>query len=289
VLSFKVRKVNELQLAPLAILCVSQCTRHLRASYGLISCDPTMVECERCHKKFVSYAALSQHFETKHHNAQRPKKIERGLAYEKELKSYTATIHHVHGPSKVKIAVFLIILIMAIGVIGYVALTPREVSVSALGAGATAPDFTLPEVEGGTFTLSSYRGRANVLLFFNEGLACAPCLNQMTDLDQMNQQFTKLDIVAVGITGDSASPLASWAQYSGPQYSKVLSDQNLAVSRAYDMLGPNVSMMPGAAPGHSFVLVNKEGIIVWRHDYGPYNMNVPNDEIIAALNRALGE
>lgn len=246
-----------------------------------------MVECERCHKIFVSYAALSQHFDTKHHSAERPEKVERGLAAEKELKSYIGTVHYVHGPSKTKIAVFLVILIMATGVIGYVALTPREQGGSTLGAGAVAPDFTLPGANGGTFTLSSYRGKANVLLFFNEGLSCAPCLNQMTDLDQMNQQFTKLDIVAVSITGDSASLLASWAQSSGPQYSKVLSDQNLAVSRTYDMLGPNVSMMPGSTPGHSFVLVNKEGIIVWRHDYGPYNMSVANNEIIAAVKQAL--
>jgi peroxiredoxin len=249
-----------------------------------------MVECERCHKKFVSYAALSQHFETKHHNAQRPEELERKLTAEKELKSYITPVHYAHGPSKTKIAIFLLILIVATGVIGYVALTPREQAAgTSIRVGAVAPDFTLPNVNGGTLTLSSYRGKANVLLFFNEGLSCAPCLNQMTDLDQVNQQFTKLDIVAVSITGDSVSLLASWAQSSGPQDSKVLSDQNLAVSRAYGMLGPGVTMMPGSAPGHSFVLVNKEGIIAWRYDYGPYNMNVPNDEIIAAVTQALGE
>jgi peroxiredoxin len=247
-----------------------------------------MVECERCHRKFVSYAALSQHFETKHHNAQRPEKIERGLAYERELKSYIATVHYAHGPSKTKLAAFLLILIVAASVIGYVALTPREqTGGSTLGSGSVAPDFTLPDVEGGTFTLSAYRGKANVLLFFNEGLSCAPCLQQMSDLDQLNQQFANLDITVVSITGDSISLLSSWAHSSGPKYGKVLSDQNLAVSRTYDMLGADKSMMPGTAPGHSFILVNKAGMIVWRHDYGPYNMSVPNDEIIAACKQAL--
>ena len=46
-------------------------------------------------------------------------------------------------------------------------------------------------------------------------------------------------------------------------------------------------MMPGTAPGHSFILVDRAGMIVWRHDYGPYNMNVPNDEIVAACRQAL--
>lgn len=248
-----------------------------------------MVECERCYKKFVSNAALSQHFDTKHHNAQRPSALERGLAAEKELDKYRATVHYAHGPSKTKLAVFFLILILAAGVIGYVALTPREQAAGpTLEVGSVAPDFTLTDVNGGTFTLSSFRGKENVLLFFNEGLSCAPCLNQMTNLDQLNQQFAKLNIVVVSITGDSASLLSSWAHSSGPEHGKVLSDHDLAVSRAYDMLGSGVSMMPGSAPGHSFVLVNESGSIIWRQDYGPYNMSVPNDEIMASIDHALG-
>lgn len=248
-----------------------------------------MVECDRCHRKFVSYSALSQHFDTKHHNAQRPRELERELMAEKELDPYKTTVHYAQGSSKIKLAAFIIILIVAAGVIGYVTLTPPEQATgSTVGTGTAAPDFTLPDVDGGTFILSSYRGKSNVLLFFSEGLGCAPCLSQMTDLDQLNQQFTNLDIVVVSITGDSVNLLSSWAHSSGPQYGRVLSDQNLAVSRAYDMLGADKSMMPGAAPGHSFILVNRQGTIIWRHDYGPYNMSVPNGEIIAACKLALG-
>ena len=248
----------------------------------------TMVECERCHRKFVSYAALSQHFNTMHPNAQRSAELEKQLTAEKEFETYKATTHYNNSGSKIKLAAFIIILIVAAGVIGYVAFTPREqAAATTVIAGTVAPDFTLPNVDGGTFTLSSYRGKSNVLLFFSEGLSCAPCLTQMTGLDQLNQQFLSLDITVVSITGDSVGLLSSWAHSSGPQHGKVLSDQNLAVSRTYDMLGADKSMMPGTAPGHSFILVNKAGMIVWRHDYGPYNMSVGNDEIIAACRKAL--
>jgi len=248
-----------------------------------------MVECERCHRRFSSYAAFSQHFDTKHHNAQRPIGLEKELAAERELSRYRAVVHNAHGSSKTKLSVFLLILIVASGVIGYLALTPREqYTGTTILAGALAPDFTLPGVNGESFTLSSYRGKANVLLFFNEGLSCAPCLTQMTDLDQLEPQFTNLNIIVVSITGDQLNLLSDWAHSSGPQYGKVLSDQSLAVSRAYDMLGPDKSMMPGSAPGHSFVLVNEQGTIIWRQDYGPYNMSVPNDEILAAVKQALG-
>jgi peroxiredoxin Q/BCP len=248
-----------------------------------------MVECERCHRKFVSYAALSQHFDTKHHGANKPSEFERKLAGERELDRYKATVHYTHGPSKTKLAVFLLILIVAAGTIGYVASIPREpTGGNVLSSGSVAPDFTLPDVNGGMFTLSAYRGKASVLLFFNEGLSCAPCLNQMSDLDQLNQQFTNLDVIVVSITGDSVNLLSSWAHSSGPQSGKVLSDQSLAVSKMYDMLGPDKSMMPGMAPGHSFVLVDKSGMIKWRQDYGPGVMYVPNDQVMAAVRRALG-
>ena len=248
-----------------------------------------MVQCERCHRKFVSYAALSQHFDTKHHGANKPSELERQLAGERELDRYKATVHYTHGPSKTKLAAFLLILIVAAGTIGYVASTQREPTRgNVLNSGSAAPDFTLPDVNGGTFTLSAYRGKASVLLFFNEGLSCAPCLNQMSDLDQLNQQFTNLDVIVVSITGDSVNLLSSWAHSSGPQSGKVLSDQSLAVSKMYDMLGSDKSMMPGMAPGHSFVLVDKSGMIKWRQDYGPGVMYVPNDQVIAAVRRALG-
>ena len=245
--------------------------------------------CERCHHNFASYAALSQHFENKHHHATKPPEVERGLAREKELEKYRTPVHYVHGPSKTKYVALLLIVIIAVGVTGYVALTPREASGSTIGVGSVAPNFSLPSTAGGTFRLSDYRGKANVLLFFNEGLSCQPCLAQMQSLDALNSEFKSLNIVVISITGDSLQTLTDWTQWSGPKDGMVLSDQGLQTSRMYGMLGSDVSMMPGTAPGHSFVLVNEKGVIVWRHDYGPYNMNVPNDEVIAAVKRALGE
>jgi hypothetical protein len=137
-----------------------------------------MVECERCHRKLVSYAALSQHFNAVHAYAKRPAELQKRVTAEKELESYKATAHYNHSGSKVKLAAFIIILIVAAGVIGYVASTPQEQAMaSTVIAGTVAPDFTLPDVDGGTLTLSSYRGKSNVLLFFSEGLSCSPCLS----------------------------------------------------------------------------------------------------------------
>jgi len=97
-----------------------------------------------------------------------------------------------------------------------------------------------------------------------------------------------MNVLLVSITGDQLQLLAEWTKSSGPKFGKVLSDEGLSVSKMYDMLGADVSMMPGTAPGHTFLLVNKAGNIVWRQDYGPYNMYIPNDQIIAAVKKSLG-
>lgn len=247
-----------------------------------------MVSCDRCHRKFSSYTALMQHYKDRHPNVASLAKLENHVAAERETQTLSRIETRPRGSSRIKILAFALIVIVAITVVGYVALTPKEQTTKRVVAGMMAPDFSLPDTAGGTFRLSDYRGTTNVLLFFNEGLSCQPCLAQMKDLDQLNNQFTELNILVVSITGDPLNLLSDWARSSGPRYGKVLSDSDLSVSKMYDMLSADVSMMPGTAPGHTFVLVNKSGVVIWRQDYGPYNMYVANHEIIAAIRRALG-
>ncbi len=167
----------------------------------------------------------------------------------------------------------------------YAAFSPQVMKGGkAIDVGSVAPNFTLTDTSGNAFTLSEYRGKSNVLLFFNEGLACSPCLQQMQSLDQFNQQFTDLKVVVAGITADEPGSLSNWVQASGPKYGVVMSDQSVNVARAYDMLGYS---MHGTAPGHSFVLVNTSGIVAWRQDYYPPGMWVEPSEVLTRVTTAL--
>lgn len=242
-----------------------------------------MVECDRCHSKFSSYIALSQHYEAKHHNVAKTANIMKGVAAEKELEKYRATLHHKSGSSKIRLTAFILILVIAFGVIGYVAFTPKQEAAKSVATGSIAPDFTLPVTSGGMFTLSAYRGKANVLLLFDEGLSCQPCLQQMHDLDELNAQFSGMSVLAVSITPDNIGQLQSWASSNGPQHGLVLSDANQVAFSLYHPIGSGGTMMT-----HTFILVNKSGVIVWRQDYGPGTMYVQNSEILAAVRSALG-
>ena len=153
------------------------------------------------------------------------------------------------------------------------------------GIGAVAPAFTLPATSGGQLSLASFRDRT-VLLYFQEGLTCQPCWDQLTDLERNEPAMKKAGVDAiVSITTDPIDLLKQKAtdeKLSTP----VLSDPDLTVSQAYQ--ANQYGMMGNSRDGHSFVLVGSDGRIQWRADYGGapnYTMFVPTQNLLADLNR----
>lgn len=159
-----------------------------------------------------------------------------------------------------------------------------------LQAGQMAPEFSLLSVTNGTsFNLASFANKSDVLLFFNEGLSCSPCLQQMIDIDRNYSAFHKMGLVVVSITTDQPTNLGIWASNNKISNMMVLSDSSRQVDQSYSMMGAGTgSMHPGMAPGHSFVLVGKDGKILWRADYGTTTMYVPMNQLIASVKSALG-
>jgi peroxiredoxin len=153
------------------------------------------------------------------------------------------------------------------------------------GKGSTAPTFTLTSATGRQVSLSDFRGK-NVLLYFQEGLTCQPCWNQIKDLEDNESALKTAGIDAVvSITTDPAN-LLSHKVGDEKLSTPVLSDPTLQVSRAYD--ANRYGMMGNMRDGHSFVLVGPNGTISWRADYGgapDYTMFLPTKQIIADLYR----
>lgn len=147
-----------------------------------------------------------------------------------------------------------------------------------VAVGQKAPDFTLPDMEGNQVALSSLLGK-NVILFFNEGLMCYPaCLDQVVELDKLNTDNT----VAYSIVVDSSKQWVD-AQKDLPYLkgAKVLFDAGARVSRQYDTLTLDSSMHRGMFPGHTYYLIDKEGIVRYTLD-DPY-MGNRNKELTAEL------
>lgn len=149
-------------------------------------------------------------------------------------------------------------------------------------AGKTAPDFTLEGYDGKKITLSELKGK-NVILFFNEGLMCYPaCWNQIAAFGKDTELAKKA--VILNITAD---PKNNWKQAIDkmPELTQamVLFDSNRQVSQTYGVLTLPSSMHKGQFPGHSYVLINKEGIIKFVRD--DVSMAVRNNELSAEVDK----
>jgi len=151
------------------------------------------------------------------------------------------------------------------------------------GIGQVAPGFTLADNTGGQVSLADYSGK-NVLLFFQEGLACEPCWTQISSLetDAAKLQAAGIDAV-VSITTDPAQQIARKTTDMGLT-TPVLSDPDLVTSKKYQ--ANEFGMMGTSTDGHSFILVGPDGTIKWRADYGgapKYTMFVPVDQLLLDL------
>ena len=151
-------------------------------------------------------------------------------------------------------------------------------------AGRVAPDFSLPDVNGTTFRLDEARAKGNTLLFFQEGIQCPACFQQMRDLQREAAKLRALETSLVTITSDSLNDLKAASVRESVVGMPLLSDGNLSASRAYDALV--VSMHPGQLPGHTFILVDRSGKVLWRRDY--QEMYVPVDQVLSAVAKGLG-
>ncbi len=155
------------------------------------------------------------------------------------------------------------------------------------GPGEQAPPMELASTEGGTFDLASARGET-VLLYFQEGLMCQSCWDQLKDVEAQWGKFEELGIDRmVSITHDPLDTLKQKVE-SEDISTPVLSDPGLEVSRTYD--AHKYGMMGGSTNGHTFIVVGPDGKIKWRADYGgapDYTMYVPVENLLADMRQGL--
>lgn len=155
------------------------------------------------------------------------------------------------------------------------------------GPGQSAPAITLAGTDGKTFNLAAAHGK-NVLLYFQEGIGCQPCWDQIRDIERYMPKLAALGVDrVVSVTSDPIDLLKRKASDEGIA-TPVLSDPNLAVSKTYS--ANQYGMMGSSRDGHSFVLVGPDGRIRWRADYGgapDFTMYLPVKGLVADITKGL--
>lgn len=125
-----------------------------------------------------------------------------------------------------------------------------------------APDFSLVNTDGREVSLADYRGE-NVLIYFNEGAGCQSCLVQMAEIErQVGDELAALDVTVLPVVMNTREQILADMTANGVRTPFLLDDGT--VSEAYGVLGRG---MHAGLPGHSFVLIDRDGVQRW---YGEY-------------------
>jgi peroxiredoxin len=98
---------------------------------------------------------------------------------------------------------------------------------------APAPGFSLSDASGKTVSLSEYKGRPVVLIFY-EGSGCIRCAGQLNSFAQKAREFADGGISLVAVGTDSPEELKSSQADSGEAAPfPLLSDSKLQAFKAY--------------------------------------------------------
>lgn len=123
-----------------------------------------------------------------------------------------------------------------------------------------APDFTLTDTSGQRIHLADLRGQT-VLLYFSEGAGCQACLVEMAEIER-SPSLANAGLRVLPIVMNSRDQITSDMAANGVKTPFLLDDGT--VSRAYGTIGKG---MHAGLPGHSFVLIDKNGTQRW---YGEF-------------------
>lgn len=142
-----------------------------------------------------------------------------------------------------------------------------------------APTFTLTDTTGATVDLAALRGR-NVILYFSEGAGCQSCLLQMAQIEAQQAKFDEANITVLPIVMNTRDQITADMSANNVKTPFLLDDGT--VSTEYGTIGRG---MHAGLPGHSFVVVDSEGMQRW---YGEYpSMWLEPGDLLAKAQMAL--
>ncbi len=121
--------------------------------------------------------------------------------------------------------------------------------------GDKAPEFTLPSQDGTQVSLSDFRGKKNVIIYFYPKDDTPGCTKEACAFRDQYQIFTDAGAEVIGISGDSQQSHKQFAtKYNLPF--TLLCDTNNKVRQLYD-----VPATLWILPGRVTYVIDKEGII----------------------------
>jgi peroxiredoxin Q/BCP len=121
--------------------------------------------------------------------------------------------------------------------------------------GLPAPDFTAKANDGSSVTLSGFRGKKNVVLYFYTKNLSPGCRAETFAFRDSYERFASADTELLGISVDPVEAQVNFASHHKIPF-KLLSDQDRSISRLYGVLGYG-----GYFAKRTTFIIDKQGVI----------------------------
>jgi thioredoxin-dependent peroxiredoxin len=109
---------------------------------------------------------------------------------------------------------------------------------NALKVGDKAPDFTLKDSKGNSYTLSDYQGKSPVVVYFYPKAGTPGCTKEACGIRDDKNRFKENNIEVFGISVDSPSEIKKFVADYHLNF-PLLSDKEKKVSKEYGVLMDN--------------------------------------------------
>lgn len=143
--------------------------------------------------------------------------------------------------------------------------------------GELAPDFILPSTSGENVSLSSFRGRAPVLVAFFPLAFTSVCTAELCDMGTEWDEFVATGVQVLPISVDAVPSLREFkAKHRMPF--ELLSDFKREASRAYGVL-----IEDRFYSARSYFLLDRDGKLRWSHVEEHGGMKRDNSELLERI------
>ena len=132
-------------------------------------------------------------------------------------------------------------------------------SSTGVSAGEKAPDFSLKDQRGKKVSLSDFRGRKNVVVYFYPKDDTPGCTKESCTFRDQYTAFTDIGAEVLGISSDSEASHQKFAEKYRLPF-PLLADTDGAVRKSY-----KVPKSLGLLPGRVTYVIDKQGVV--RHAF----------------------
>lgn len=143
--------------------------------------------------------------------------------------------------------------------------------------GDIAPEFTAASTSGKDVTLSSFRGKKNVLLAFFPLAFTGTCTKELVCFTEDFDQFAGRGVEVLPISVDSVPTLREFKNKLQMK-TELLSDFRREVARAYGVLNDAKFYS-----NRAYFLIDRDGRVRWSHVETNNSERRENEEIFAAM------